>query len=87
VSERKQREAEMWLELVPTDSLVSELMQRYDCLVVGAVRTRTSTAEKGEWLVRVKGSVFEVAGVAHYVTLCADAEMRDLEQDDPWERT
>ena len=67
---------------MPTDSLVSELMQRYDCLVVGAVRTRTSTAEKGEWLVRVKGSVFEVASMAHYVTLCADAEMR-LEQDQP----
>jgi len=85
VREPKQHEAEMWLELVPTDSLVSELMRRYDCMVVGAVRTRT--AEKGEWLVRVKGSVFEVAGMAHYITLCADAEMRDLEQDDPWERT
>jgi len=48
---------------------------------------RSRTAEKGEWLVRVKGSIFEVAGIAHYITLCADAEMRDLEQDDPWERT
>src|SRR5215813_2430948 len=85
VSEPEQRDADLWLELVPTDSLVSELMRRCDCLVVGAVRSRT--AEKGEWLVRVKGSIFEVAGIAHYITLCADAEMRDLEQDDPWERT
>ena len=85
MSEPKQRDADMWLELVPTDSLVSELMRRCDCLVVGAVRSRT--AESGEWLVRVKGSIFEVAGIAHYITLCADAEMRGLEQDDPRERT
>ena len=85
MSEPKQPDVDMWLELVPTDSLVSELMRRCDCLVVGAVRSMT--AEKGEWLVRVKGSIFEVAGIAHYITLCADAEMRDLEQDDPWERT